>query len=296
MENNTNEDEIMDRYQSTRKVALLGISANIFLVVIKLIIGFFSRSQAMIADGLNSAGDVFSSTITYIGNKISAQPNDMDHPYGHGKAEYIFSMVISFSLFIVAFQIFKSALSSVLHHEAFTFSIWLILVAASTIILKLLLFIYCKRVGRKLENLLILANAEDHRNDVFITLSTLLSIVLGYYQIYWVDGFVGIGISIWIAYTGGKIFMSAYNVLMDTNIDPDIEKKIIEKIQKIESVDHVDSITAKPVGLHFILIVKLSVDKNLTVYIGHGIAAQVKAMLMETKDIHDVIVHVNPTD
>lgn len=286
----------MNRYQSTRKVALLGISANIFLVTIKLLIGFFSRSQAMIADGLNSAGDVFSSSITYIGNKISSQPTDNDHPYGHGKAEYIFSMIISFSLFLVAFQIFKSALSSIVNQQTFTFSIWLVAVALSTIIIKLLLFIYCKNLGRKLENLLILANAEDHRNDVFITLSTLLSIILGYYQIYWVDGFVGIGISIWIGYTGGKIFISAYNVLMDTNIDPDVEKKIMEKIQKIELVDHVDSITAKPVGLHFILIVKLSVDKNLTVYKGHAIAAQVKGMLMETKEIHDVIVHVNPTD
>ena len=88
----------MDRNNRIKRVAILGIVGNILLLIAKLMVGLTTRSQVMIADGLNSAGDVFASVMTYIGNHISAQPGDEDHPYGHGKAEYIFSMIISFSL------------------------------------------------------------------------------------------------------------------------------------------------------------------------------------------------------
>ena len=92
----------MERFDITKKVGVLGIIGNVFLFFIKIIIGFIGRSQAMIADAINSAGDIFASLMTFIGNKISSVPNDDDHNYGHGNAEYIFSMFISLSMIIVA--------------------------------------------------------------------------------------------------------------------------------------------------------------------------------------------------
>src|SRR5690554_1293231 len=112
----------MNRYKQTRRVAGWGIISNIILLIIKLAVGFISNSQAMIADGFNSAGDVFASTMTYVGNRIASQPEDRDHPYGHGKAEYIFSMIISFSLLIVAYRVFRSSLQAVLFRGQFVFS------------------------------------------------------------------------------------------------------------------------------------------------------------------------------
>ncbi len=284
----------MERHQVTQRVALLGIIFNILLLFAKLFIGFISRSQAMIADGFNSAGDVFSSLMTYIGNRIASQPEDQNHPYGHGKAEYIFSMIISFSLLLVAISIFRESLLSVLHHEIFIFSWWLIGVAIATIILKLSLFIYTNKVGKIHTSLLILANAEDHRNDVFVTAATLLGIILGRYGFYWVDGIVGIGISIWIAYTGFRIFMDAFNVLMDTNIDQSFKEDIIGVILSVQGVDHIDDIIAKPVGFQVIIIAKVSANGNLTINEGHSIAAQIRKKLRGYKHISDVVVHVNP--
>ncbi len=256
----------MNRYQSTKKIALLGIGTNLLLFILKLTVGIINKSQSMIADGLNSAGDVFASCMTYIGNYISSRPDDEEHPYAHGKAEYIFSMIISFSLLLVAYQIIKNAIQTWIHKETFTFSIWLLLVALLTIGIKTILFIYCRRIGRRQENLLILANSEDHRNDVFVTSTTLLSILFGSLKIYWLDTFVGIGIGLWIAFTGIKIFISAYNVLMDTNIDPIFKQELIKIIQQIPGVSHVDNVTAKPIGIYFILLVKVSVPPDLTVY------------------------------
>lgn len=284
----------MNKHKQVEKVAVLGIIGNIVLLIAKIIIGYITKSQAMLADGFNSAGDVFSSTITYIGNKISAEPSDENHPYGHGKAEYIFSLIISFSLFLVAFSISKSSLDSLFNKQKFTFSPWLIYIAVGTIIIKIILYLICIRIGRKYNSLLAIANAQDHRNDVFLTLLTLLSIILGYFNIYFVDGIVGILIALWIAYTGATIFMQAYSVLMDTNIDIKLMKEMEKLILKIKGVDHLDSINAKPIGLNFVLLIKVSVDSNLTVVEGHNISVKIKELLLEFDHIEDVIVHVNP--
>lgn len=284
----------MDRYQLTKRVALMGMAANVFLLAAKLTVGFISRSQAMIADGFNSAGDVFASAMTFVGNKISSKPGDVDHPYGHGKAEYIFSMVISFSLLLVAYKIFQSSLDSIRNREALVFSWWLVGIALLTILLKFCLFIYTRKAGKRENNLLILANAEDHRNDVFVTSSTLLGILLGSFGIYWFDGVVGIGISLWIAFTGVRIFRSSYYVLMDTNIDKVLKEDIEQTILSIRGVDHIDSISAKPIGINFIIIVKVSVNGEMTVNESHSIAADIKEKIKECKNVSDVVVHINP--
>lgn len=283
------------RNSSIRNVAILGIVFNIILLTLKLIVGFMSMSQSMIADGLNSAGDVFASVMTFVGNKISAQPYDKDHPYGHGKAEYIFSMIISFSLAIVAFNIVKSSVDSFTSRSTFLFSPWLIVVALFTIIVKISLFIYCNKVGHKYNSLLALANAEDHRNDVFITLFTLLSIITGYYNLFLVDAVVGILIGIWIGYTSFTIFSSAYYVLMDTTLDPDIKEELVNIVEALDGVDHVDTITSKPVGLTFLIIIKISVDGSFTIFKGHDISDKVKSSIMDFEYVDDVIVHLNAT-
>jgi len=283
------------RSTKVKHVAVLGIIFNIILLVLKLTVGFMSKSQAMIADGLNSAGDVFASMMTFIGNRISSQPFDKDHPYGHGKAEYIFSMIISFSLLIVAFTIIRNSVDSLVNHETFLFSPWLIIVAVFTILVKASLFVFTSRIGHQYNSLLALANAEDHRNDVFITLSTLLSILTGYYELFIVDAVVGVLIGIWIGYTGFTIFSSAYYVLMDTTLDPGIRDELIQIVESVDGVDHVDTITSKPIGLTFLIIIKISVDGTLSIYKGHEIGDKVKHVLMNYDYVDDVIVHLNAT-
>jgi len=284
----------MDRFKTTKRVAVLGIVANLILLTIKLFAGFFSRSQAMIADGFNSAGDVFASIMTLVGNSIASRPEDSDHPYGHGKAEYIFSMIISLSLMFVSFTIFKSALSSILNKSTFKASWFLIAVAIITIVVKLSLFIYTNRVGKTLNNLLVLANSEDHRNDMFVTSGTIFGIVMGSFGVTWVDGVVGICISIWIFYTGIRIFISSFRVLMDTNMDPTLKDNTFKLVEHINGVDHIDSINAKPVGAGFIMLIKVSVDGEMSVNESHKISAEIKAQVKDIKDVKDAVVHINP--
>ena len=284
----------MNRYQKVQRIALLGISANIILLFSKLAAGYLSRSQAMIADGFNSAGDVFASFMTFAGNKVSSRPEDKSHPYGHGKAEYIFSMIISFSLLLVAYKTITGSISSVLGQRHFTFSWTLVGTAVFTILLKSSLFLYTRHVGKTEENLLITANSEDHRNDIFVTSGTLLGILLGTRGIYWADGVVGTGISVWIAYTGIRIFRNAYHVLMDRNMDTALEAQVMRIVGSIGGIDHVDSITAKPIGINYILIVKVSVKGSMTVSQSHSIAAKIRKDVRSLQSVKDVVVHINP--
>ncbi len=177
----------MDRYKKTKKAGILGIFGNIFLLIIKAIVGFISGSQSMIADAANSAGDIFASLMTFIGNKIASEPQDETHNFGHGKAEYIFSLFISISMIIVAFKLLYDSIFSLVNNNKFESSIFLIIVCIITIIVKLCLFLYTNSLSKKYPNILLEANKKDHKNDCIVTTFTLTSILLSFFNIYWFD-------------------------------------------------------------------------------------------------------------
>lgn len=168
----------MDRYKQTKFAGILGIVGNIFLLVIKGTIGLITQSQAMIADSANSAGDIFASLMTFIGNKIASEPKDDTHNMGHGKAEYIFSMFISISMMALALKLLYDSIMSLINSDTFKFSWFLVIVCVVTIIIKLALFLYTNKLSKKFENLLLEANKKDHRNDCIITTFTLISVLL----------------------------------------------------------------------------------------------------------------------
>ena len=115
-----------ERFKVTKKAGIYGIIGNVFLLAIKAIIGFTSKSQAMIADSINSAGDIFASLMTSIGNKIASVPGDEDHNFGHGKAEYIFSLFIAISMIIVSVKMIIDAIRTLFEGNEIIFSWWAI--------------------------------------------------------------------------------------------------------------------------------------------------------------------------
>jgi cation diffusion facilitator family transporter len=286
----------LDRYSQANRVSILGILANAFLFIIKIIIGIISRSQGMIADGLNSASDIVSSVMTFTGNRIARKPRDKDHPYGHGKAEYIFSMFISIIMLAVAAVIFRSSLLSILQKELMTFSVWIVVVCAVTIIVKLSLYLYSRKIGREYNNLLVSANALDHRNDMFLTTATLIGVIGSRFGVYWLDGVVGLGIAVWIFGSAMQIFVSAFRVLMDSDVDTSLKDDISAFVKNCAGVGHIDSIIAKPVGVTFLIVLKISVDGDMTVQKSHELSGLIKHTLLRDNRIADVVVHVNPLE
>ncbi len=284
-----------DRFSSGKKVALLGIAINIVLLLIKLLTGYASSSQAMIADGFNSLGDVFASTVTLLGSLYAAKPKDADHAWGHGKAEYIASLIIGFSMMVMAFYTASGSVESLMKGDSLDFSWWLVGVGAVTITAKACLYRYCMKKSRKYNSILIKANAQDHRNDVFVTSGTLAAIFLSMAGFHFMDGVIGIAISAWIVYSGFRIVVESVKVLMDEGVDSSTIDEYKKEIMEIEGIDHIDSVNTKPVGAKSILIVKISVDRDMTVIRSHEIAKKIeKELLGAHMDIDDVIVHINP--
>ncbi|BDF58239.1 putative transporter YdfM [Christensenellaceae bacterium] len=284
-----------DRFSAGKKVAALGIAINILLLIFKLTAGYAAGSQAMIADGFNSLGDVFASTVTLLGSLYAAKPKDADHVWGHGKAEYIASMIIGFSMIVMAIYTISGSVDSLMTRASLEFSWWLVGVAAVTIGAKACLYVFCIKKSKQYQSVLIKANAQDHRNDVFVTSGTLAAIFLSVGGLHWVDGVIGIAISCWIIYSGFVIVRESAGVLMDTGSDAGTLNEYKEEILQIEGIDHIDSVSTKPVGAKIILIVKISVDKDMTVIASHKIAKAIELeMLKNRPEIDDVIVHINP--
>ena len=287
----------MDRFKATKISSILGIIGNIFLLIIKAIIGYITNSQSMIADAFNSAGDIFSSCMTFIGNKISSKEADEDHHLGHGKAEYIYSLLISITMILLSITVIKNAIFTLINKEYLNFSIWLIIICIITIITKFSLFIYTNILYKKHNNILIKANSIDHRNDCFITLTTLISVILSSMGFYFVDAIVGILISLWIFYTAIKLFMESYDVLMDKAMSEETKEKVLKIIDKHEEVIKIQHFNATPVGYRYQISFTIYVDGNMKTFDSHAVANSLEREIeKEIPEIYLTVIHVNPIE
>ena len=285
----------MNRYESTKKVSLMGILGNIFLLIIKFIVAVFSHSEAMMADAINSGGDIFSSLMSYIGNKIAGVPSDEDHNFGHGKAEYIFSMLISIFMILVGIKILFDSIMAIIKGDTFTFSIYLALVCIIAIIIKIVLYLYARKMNQLHHNILLEATMNDHRNDILLTLGTLLSVILGYFGYYFFDGIIGSIISIYIIVTGLGIFLESYRVLMDAAINSKDKESMIEFILKSKDVLTVEDFYTIPVGYKYVVVFTIGLDGNMSTFASHDIADRLeREMIKKFKKVYKAIIHVNP--
>ena len=290
----TSEDS---RYKKIKYASIFGILGNLFLLIIKAIIGFVTKSQAMIADSLNSAGDIFSSIMTFIGNKIASKPSDDDHNLGHGKAEYIYSMLISIAMMITAAIILKDSMLAVITNQKYNFSIWLVVVCIITIIVKICLFIYTYLLSKKYNNLLIKANSKDHICDCLITFMNLISCLLTLADIYMFDGIVGIGIAVWMMITSYKIFIESYNILMDKAMDLETKNEVYEIIKKHKDIKKVEHFNSTPVGYKYQISLTIYVDGNMSTFDSHEIANDLeKEIIKKVDSVYLAVIHVNPMD
>lgn len=284
----------MNRYKETKIATFLSIIGNIFLLIIKLMIGLFTSSQAMISDAFNSAGDIFSSFLAYIGNKIASKEADEDHNMGHGKAEYIFSLLISLSMILVSLELLITSVKSIFQNQNYHFSIWLIYICIITIVTKIILYFICHNAYKKHNNILLLTTSIDHRNDCFLTTLNLIASICGYYGYFEVDGVVGSLVSLWILRSGIIIFKSSYDTLMDKSMSDELKNKILEIIKKYPDIKRINHLNSTPVGYQYQVSLTIFIDGNMTTFESHKIANKLEKEITKLDEIYLTIIHVNP--
>lgn len=284
------------RYKKSRQVSFIGLFSNFFLFILKLIVGVLSNSTALIADAFHSASDFLGTLVVIQGIKISNIPPDDNHPYGHDKAEPIFTKIISILLIgtgaLIGYNAFKLIFISGDISIPSTIAIY---VAIISIIVKEALYQYTYRVGKKINSNILIADAWHHRSDSLSSIAALIGIVFSILGFSFMDPLAGIVVGIMIIKTGIEIYIEAVNDLMDTAPPKDVINKFKKNILTVDGVEEISSIKVRKYGSKLIVDLKIGVNPSLTVEKGHSIAAQTKEFIMKNNpDIKDVLIHVNP--
>ena len=183
--------------------SITGIISNVFLFILKFIIGTSVKSISIVSDSFNNLSDSLSSVVTLLGYKVASKPADKEHPFGHGRAEYVASFIVSNIIFVVAFELLTSSLDKILHPEEVLFS-WISLgILCASILVKIWLSIFNKKLGKKINNIAMLAVSDDARNDVLVTTATIIALFLSKVNpSIPFDGIAGVLVSLVIFYSG----------------------------------------------------------------------------------------------
>lgn len=280
-----------NRSHVINKISILGVIINLFLIIVKCFAGVISGSSALLADSLHSFEDMTASVLSFIGAKISAKKQNDKYCFGYGKSEYIFGLLISVFMIVTSIMLVISSIKNIITKNVVVFSYISLIVCLVTIILKFFMCIYSKIKYKKIKSILIKSCILDSRNDVAISLVTMIGIILSYFRITFVDNIIGILIALWIGYTGIKLFISSFEILMDKNINKEYINKIKNDILKNEEVLKIDKICAKPIGSKYILLIVLAINDSKNLKFTVEVLKRIKkSILYKYDEINDVFI------
>lgn len=282
-----------NRSHVINKISILGIIINLFLIIVKYFAGVISGSNALLADSLHSFEDMTASVLSFIGAKISSKKQNDKYCFGYGKSEYIFGLLISVFMIVTSIMLVISSIKNIITKNVVVFSYISLIVCLVTIILKFFMCIYSKIKYKKIKSILIKSCILDSRNDVAISLVTMIGIILSYFRINFVDNIIGILIALWIGYTGIRLFISSFEILMDKNINKEYINKIKNDILKNEEVLKIDKICAKPIGSKYILLIVLAINDSKNLKFTVEVLKRIKkSILYKYDDIKDVFIQI----
>ena len=214
-----------------RRAGAVGIGANILLFGAKMLAGTLSGSVSITADAMNNLSDASSSIVTLLGFKLAEKPADEDHPYGHARYEYLSALAVAAMILFIGFELAKTSVVKIITPEATEFT-WLTAgILLFSIGVKLWLSFYNRRLGKKIASDALLAAAADSRNDVIATGVVLISGVVEYLTGWKVDAWMGLGVALFILYSGIGMARSTISPLLGEAATPELRNQLLDKIQ-----------------------------------------------------------------
>jgi cation diffusion facilitator family transporter len=286
-----------NRFDRGVRTVLVGLSSNVLLAVIKIVIGILGNSYALLADGIESTLDIFSSVVVLGGIKISSMPADENHPYGHGKAESLAAMTISLVLLMAGIGIaIKSVLEIMQPHHTPAFFTLIVLVGV--IITKEFLFRFIFSVGESVDSLSLKTEAWHHRSDALTSAAAFIGISIaifggkGYER---ADDWAALAASGIIVFNGFIMLDFAVKEIMDYAPNPETEETIRSIAGRVAGVAAIEKCRVRKSGLNLFVDIHVEVNGQMPVYKAHAIAHDVKDVLMTSSlGIADVLVHIEP--
>ena len=280
--------------------SIVGIVTNFILAAIKLLAGLLSGSVAIMADGFNNLSDAGSSLITLVSFKISSKPADRDHPFGHARMEYICSMVVSFLILLVGFELLTSSVSMLFDPSSIspiTLEPITVIILCVSIALKLWLGFFYKGIGKKIDSGVLFAAAADSFSDTLSTLAVLVSaVIIHFTDLYIIDAIVGIGVSVIIIIAGAKILNETKNALLGEAPVDEVVEDITEIAAKYPDIIGIHDMMVHNYGpKNFIASFHAEVDGSGDIYLLHDMIDNVEKEIKETLGI-SCTVHLDPID
>lgn len=286
-----------DRQKIIIRASWITIIGNAVLAIAKLIIGFLSNSYAVIGDGIDSTTDIASSIVVLIAARIIAKPPNIKFPYGYQKADTIATKVLSFIIFFAGAQLAITALKVLILREPSAVpSKMAIYITVISIIGKLILSLNLFRSGRKIESNMLLANAKNMRNDIFISLTVLIGLVFTLvFSLPILDKILALFLGGFIMVEAFKIFLKTNVELMDGIEDTQLYCQLFEAVNAVSGAHNPHRVRVRKIGSHFMVNLDIEVEPELTVREAHDIAQNVENSIKSNlKNIYDVMIHIEP--
>ena len=275
-QNNGNVEAENVRIKQGERAGTVGVGVNLVLGTVKLTTGLVVNSLAVVADGVNNLSDSFSSLVTLFSFRWAGKPADREHPFGHGRVEYIAALTLSFLVMAVGLQFVKSSVARILHPVPLKFTPWAILLMFLSVFTKLLLGLFYKRVASKIRSGTLQAAAIDSFSDMAITSCVALSLVVPRFTTFPADGIIGMVVALFILYSSFRMIRATLTPLLGTSPDPDLAKDIRRTILEHEPIQ----------GVHDLIVHTYGPEKHFA-----SAHAEVPAGL-STTELHEVIDHV----
>ncbi|MBQ8003909.1 MAG: cation transporter [Oscillospiraceae bacterium] len=291
---NTGNPAVRTRYGVVSSI--VGIACNLFLAVLKFLLGIISNSIAITADAANNLSDSASSVVTLVGFKLSSKPADREHPFGHGRIEYVCALVIAFLVLLVGFELGKTSVSRIISGESARFSLAVVSGLFISVCVKLWMSVFNKKLGKKINSSAMEAVSADSLSDALATGVTLLSIIAAKFTSLPVDGYIGILVSLLVMWAGVGIIRDTLTPLLGTTPDPELVKNIHDEILNYDKILGIHDLIVHEYGPGKIFAsLHAEVSSTENIMDSHGLIDLIESEVSKKLGI-EILIHMDPLE
>lgn len=275
---------------------IIGIMINSFLFILKGLLGLFTGSISLIADAFNHLGDTASSIITIIGFKIAGKEPDREHPYGHGRVEYLTGLSVSVLIIIVGYQFFISSFKRILNPTIVSASPVIIIILILSLLFKLFIYKFNQKLGREINSAALLATAQDAISDVFTSIVVILGLILSPLTSLPLDGIAGVAVALYIIYSGISLSISTASPLLGEKPDQDLAKKIKDEVLSHDTIIGVHDLQIHNYGpTKTMATIDAEVPYNMELVPLHNLIDKIERKV-ETDLGISLVIHIDPVN
>lgn len=275
---------------------IVGIICNVFLFAGKLIIGLLINSSAVMTDSFNNLSDAASSVISLVGAKLAAKPADKEHPFGHGRYEYIVALIVSFIILEVGISCFKTSLEKIFHPEDLNISLIALIILIVSVFVKIWLSLFNRKLGKKIDSKVLLATARDAMGDVFVTSATIVSLLIYRFLGWNVDGYMGCLVAVMVFLAGISVTRDTIEPLLGEAVPEDLYKEICEKICSYEGIEGTHDLIVHSYGpTRRMASVHAEIKNTLSIETAHEIVDRIEQDVLRDLNIF-LVIHMDPID